>query len=88
MTQQHPSHTAQPESANQQPQHQSLVRHVQEPRNGDQVVDDIERELELQHQRQQQDVVTAAMQAMGALPPNAVFKVSAPLANACCNAAQ
>jgi hypothetical protein len=87
-TQQHPSQNAQPESADQQAQHPSLVRPVQEPRSGDQVVDDIERELELQHQRQQQDVVTAAMQAMGALPPNAVFKVSAPLTHAYCTSAQ
>ena len=48
-----------------------------------QVADDIQRELELQHQRQQQEVVSAAMQAMGALPPNAVFKVCARLPPAC-----
>ncbi len=48
-----------------------------------QVADDIQRELELQQQRQQQEVVSAAMQAMGALPPNAVFKVCKCLPPAC-----
>ncbi len=62
--------------------HEHVVSH-----GAHQVADDIQRELELQHQRQQQEVVSAAMQAMGALPPNAVFKVCAYLPSACpsCN---
>jgi hypothetical protein len=46
-------------------------------RNDQQIVDDLQRDADLQYQQQQQDVVSAAMQAMGALPPNAVFKVAA-----------
>ncbi len=49
----------------------------QEPAADQQIVDDLQREMDLQYQRQQQEVVSAAMQAMGALPPNAVFKVTA-----------
>ena len=72
----HPSQQAELESADKQVQPHSLDSPTRETHSADQVVDDIERELELQHQRQQQEVVTAAMQAMGALPPNAVFKVT------------
>ncbi len=78
MSQPAPSQTVHRNAAVEQQQPEAQSRPVQEPRPDDQqVVDDIQRELELQYQRQQQDVVSAAMQAMGALPPNAVFKVPA-----------
>jgi hypothetical protein len=73
MTQQPSSRVAPHENAENTPGPHLL------PRGAYQVADDIQRELELQHQRQQQEVVSAAMQAMGALPPNAVFKVCSSL---------
>ena len=57
-----------------QPRH-ALPKYVQ-PDLRNHSIDETEHESELQRQRQQQEVVTAAMQAMGALPPNAVFKVA------------
>lgn len=73
-----PSQTAHRTAAVEQQQPEARSRPVQEQhRDGQHVVDEIQRELELQYQRQQQEVVSAAMQAMGALPPNAVFKVPA-----------